>query len=141
MRVTGTRVALCCALLAIAAMAIPSLAGAKVKKVKVDTTATLNAVEEQGRQVRFSGFLDVDPGRKTCLRREVSLIEIREVEPKVVDVVNSNSEGRFDFGEVNTKRDAVYQAEVSKKKKTKKKKGKKKKKIVCKPTVSNSHSF
>jgi hypothetical protein len=138
MRVAATRVIFCCAVLAIAAVAVPSLAGAKLEKKKVRTEVTLIAAPTQGKTHIFDGSLDVKPVRKTCLRREVTLVGGKPDNPKVIATDSSDSSGNFDLGSHKAKKGETFQAFAEKKVKKRKKQGKK---IVCKPGQSEALSF
>jgi hypothetical protein len=142
MKVTGMRVVVCCVGVAIAAMAIPSLAGAKLKKKKVRTEVTLSVAEDPadpaGKTHVFDGSLDVEPDRKTCLRRDVTLVGGKPDDPKVLATDSSDKSGNFDLGSHKTKKGDTFQAFAEKKVKKKRKQGKK---IVCKPGESEVVSF
>jgi hypothetical protein len=138
MRVAATRVTVCCAVLAIAAVAVPSLAGAKLEKKKVRTEVTLSVTHTQGKTHIFDGSLDVKPVRKTCLRREVTLVGGKPDNRKVIATDSSDSSGNVDFGSHKAKKGEIFQAFAEKKVKKRKKQGKK---IVCKPGESEAVIF
>jgi hypothetical protein len=138
MRVAAARVTVCSAVLAIAAVAVPGLAAAKLEKKKVRTEVTLSATLIEGKTHIFDGSLDVKPVRKTCLRREVTLVGGKPNNPKVIATDSSDSSGNFDLGSHKTKKGETFQAFAEKKVKKRKKQGKK---IVCKPGQSEAVIF
>jgi hypothetical protein len=134
--------ALLCAVCLIAAVGTTSLAGAKLKKKKVRTEVTLSVAEDPsdpaGRTHTFDGSLDVKPDRKTCLRREVTLVGGKAGKLEVIATASSDSSGNFDLGSHKTKKGDTFRAFAEKKVKKRKKQGKK---IVCKPGESEAVSF
>jgi hypothetical protein len=143
MRITGMRAAvLFCAAFLIAAVGATSLAGAKLTKIKVRTAVTLNALADpshpSGKTHDFTGFLDVTPDRRTCLRRDVALLAIKDDKAEEIATANSDGSGKFDLGTHNTKPNESYQAVADRKVKKKKKAGKK---IICKRGESAVKTF
>jgi hypothetical protein len=142
MRITGMRAAaILCAACLIAAVGATGLAGAKLKKKKVQTDVTLNTAEDPadpaGKTHNFTGFLEIDPEkRETCLKREVILIAIKGDKVEQLATANSDASGEFDLGSHKVRKDESYVAGASKKKKRKKNK-----KIICKPGESEAKSF
>jgi hypothetical protein len=144
MRRSGMNAVAGCAVAAIATVAAPGMAGAKVNKKLVETAVTLNTSEDpsdpSGETHAFTGSLDVDPERKTCLKRELLLLAMKpEIIPGFSGIIanaNSDASGNFDFGSLETEPGDRFQAVAPKKKKWRKGK-----KIVCRRGVSEVKSF
>ena len=128
---------------ALGALAAPVMVPGKSKTIKVNTSATVDVrsgcrdfpdIPCDRSVVLVTGSIAVDPAKKSCVRRTVSLVEVLTPQPpQQIVSVKSTPDGTFDLGALRMQPGSIYWVEVTAK--VKRKKGRK---IVCQEHVNGS---